>query len=533
MSLLKYLQITLFLFVIFSCSAYSQEQLEFRNLGMQINSAENEFRPIVYNDTLYFRRTITARKSKSYRIYNIACSDIAEGSNISSELIEIYDPSIYGNQNPAIDPKASNSGNIDMDPSTASFSKFFKFHARRLSGLEPKRLEFGISSDYTDMHPAFAPDGSFIVFCSDRPRKTGNTEREKDLDLYISYRNEDNTWSKPFNLGSEINTDENEIAPFIANDGRLFYASKGFIYDSVNIVFSGQKKGILTGSDIYILSEKPNYNIIVAENNNSDDEPFINASMLPRPYNTEYNEISAALWKDSLIYIASDRLRPYDRPDKYNQNGYDLYGFLGKVIEEEPIADDLLESFFVTGYYKLLTDENLNELEDMIDMGVIRSNYKNSYIADPRNEYDESGNKIDYRGLVPLVADYLEVITDRIDRGISQLISGSIDSLKIEVIGYVDERGISHNSIYVGEDYIDPILKYYIQNGDPMNNRVLAGLRAYNTTIYLKNQFIQTPEYHKVKDRIKWRHEGRGVWSDSYLKLEKRRIVININDVSI
>ena len=74
------------------------------------------------------------------------------------------------------------------------------------------------SSDFSTCHPALSPDGSFIVFSSDRDSRNGKK------DLYISYRNGD-TWGSPVNLGKEINTPGNEVFPSIAPDGRLIFSS--------------------------------------------------------------------------------------------------------------------------------------------------------------------------------------------------------------------------------------------------------------------------------------------------------------------
>ena len=74
------------------------------------------------------------------------------------------------------------------------------------------------SSDFSTCHPALSPDGSFIVFSTDRNSQNGKK------DLYISYRNGD-TWGAPVNLGKEINTPGNEVFPSIAPDGRLIFSS--------------------------------------------------------------------------------------------------------------------------------------------------------------------------------------------------------------------------------------------------------------------------------------------------------------------
>ncbi|HYG19640.1 MAG TPA: OmpA family protein [Ohtaekwangia sp.] len=59
-----------------------------------------------------------------------------------------------------------------------------------------------------------------------------SVEREDshgDRDLYVSFMNNDSTWSEPLNLGDVINTASEESAPFLASDDKtLYFSSKGF-----------------------------------------------------------------------------------------------------------------------------------------------------------------------------------------------------------------------------------------------------------------------------------------------------------------
>jgi outer membrane protein OmpA-like peptidoglycan-associated protein len=49
-----------------------------------------------------------------------------------------------------------------------------------------------------------------------------------DQDLYVSFRTGDDSWSKPKNMGSAINTPKVEFAPFLAADNKtLYFASNG------------------------------------------------------------------------------------------------------------------------------------------------------------------------------------------------------------------------------------------------------------------------------------------------------------------
>ncbi|MCZ8217543.1 MAG: OmpA family protein [Cyclobacteriaceae bacterium] len=54
-------------------------------------------------------------------------------------------------------------------------------------------------------------------------------DSEGDRDLYVSFQNADSTWTKPLNLGKNVNTASEEASPFLAADDKtLYFSSKGF-----------------------------------------------------------------------------------------------------------------------------------------------------------------------------------------------------------------------------------------------------------------------------------------------------------------
>ena len=68
-------------------------------------------------------------------------------------------------------------------------------------------------------------------------------ERKDDtkggLDIYVSFRNDDKTWTKPLNLGPNINTSGDEIYAFLASDDKTMY-------------FSSNNYAGFGGTDIYV-----------------------------------------------------------------------------------------------------------------------------------------------------------------------------------------------------------------------------------------------------------------------------------------
>jgi len=86
--------------------------------------------------------------------------------------------------------------------------------------LDPVALPQEINTTYGDNASFISPDEDFIVFASNRPGSAGLH------DLYVSFRNPDNTWSQSKNLGSMINASHEDAFPWISPDGKyLFFNS--------------------------------------------------------------------------------------------------------------------------------------------------------------------------------------------------------------------------------------------------------------------------------------------------------------------
>jgi outer membrane protein OmpA-like peptidoglycan-associated protein len=119
--------------------------------------------------------------------------------------------------------------------------------------------------EYSVAHPSLSKDGKTLFFASDKPGGIGG------VDIYMSTREIGGTWSVPQNLGKEINTIGDEMFPFIADDGTLYFASSGHtglggldIYSSRPVYSAGK----LTGWT------KPE-NLGAPINTNADDFGFI------------------------------------------------------------------------------------------------------------------------------------------------------------------------------------------------------------------------------------------------------------------
>lgn len=83
--------------------------------------------------------------------------------------------------------------------------------------FDPNPLSFcSDKSAYT--HPALSANGKLMIFASNRSGSLGG------MDLYVSIE-KNGTWSDPVNLGDAVNSSSNELYPFLDPENNLFFSS--------------------------------------------------------------------------------------------------------------------------------------------------------------------------------------------------------------------------------------------------------------------------------------------------------------------
>jgi Tol biopolymer transport system component len=165
----------------------------------------------------------------------------------------------------------------------ADYSKYLIMHSRQENGIWTIPSIAPFSGRYTDMSPAFSPDGSRLYFSSLRPL-TENGETKTNLDIWFVERSGD-TWTAPKNIGSPVNTPGSETNPSFMSDGTMVFQ---YI----------EKLGSLKW-DIYIARfENGSY---------STPQPF------PAPINTDFNEAGPFIAPDGsyLLFNTNRSNNPY------------------------------------------------------------------------------------------------------------------------------------------------------------------------------------------------------------------------------
>ncbi len=196
-----------------------------------LNSAQSEYNPVFLNNELYF--TSSRGNGKLYAatgtpftsLYKVASRgaivDIATVAPLPSFInmpnvnngCVTFSPDgrtmVFARGNSG---KRKGGGDVDL-----YISRF-----RNGQWTEPQIITGGVNTpDFWDSTPAFSPDGRTLYFASNRKGGFGGT------DLYSAQMDSRGRFSRVRNLGPEINTPGNEMFPYMAEDGKLYFASDG------------------------------------------------------------------------------------------------------------------------------------------------------------------------------------------------------------------------------------------------------------------------------------------------------------------
>ncbi len=171
-------------------------------------------------------------------------------------------------------------GDCDLWEAQQAGNRFFR----------PRMLGDNVNSKYWESQPYIAPDGSRLYFSSNRPRYEGENHDPDDYDIwYCDWDAARKEWKPARNLGATINTPGQEVAPYIAPDGKtLFYSSNG-------------RKPSIGGLDFY-------HSTRTDAGGNAGNEQWSTPELAPEPINSREDDqfLSMPVTGD-VIYFSSRR----------------------------------------------------------------------------------------------------------------------------------------------------------------------------------------------------------------------------------
>ncbi len=108
--------------------------------------------------------------------------------------------------------KKSNDGTRNLEMMESTFE----------NGKWNTKIAFPLNNkEYSVGHPTLSSDGKTIYFASDMPGGKGG------VDIYKATKDSSGKWANAINLGDKINTEGNEMFPFIHESGLFFFSSDG------------------------------------------------------------------------------------------------------------------------------------------------------------------------------------------------------------------------------------------------------------------------------------------------------------------
>ncbi len=211
------------------------------------------------------------------------------------------------------------------------------------------------SSEYSVGHASLTEDGKTMYFASDMPGGIGG------VDIYICKRNDDGSWTTPENLGAKINTEGDEMFPFIHPEGILFFASNGLLG--------------LGGLDVFLSR--------VTENG------FSNLENIGVPVNSSYDDFAFILDdKQESGYFSSNRLDGKGDDDIYMFRLLRPFNF-GKLIRGT--ATDSLGNILSNVEVSLYDSQDV-----VIETVVTKEDGKYEFEAEQDKNYSLDGIKLEY-----------------------------------------------------------------------------------------------------------------------------------------
>lgn len=336
---------------------------------LPFNSEHSEFGPTIHDDYLYFTSPSNRDEIIKYQyawdetpfldVYKIELDNLdITPKRISSKVnSKFHDGPVCFSKNGNEIYFSSNNKNLAFFPvrgkDEINHLKIFHSKITNEKIKTPEELSFN-SDNYSCSHPSISVNSDTIFYTSDKDDGYGGS------DIYYSVR-EGSGWSDPINAGSEINTERDEMFPFIHESGTLYFSSDGH-------------PG-LGGLDIFkAVKENGEYKI---EN-------------MGYPLNTRFDDFS--------IYVKQNQKEGYFASNRKGGKGSDdIYKFRmtrdskEKLVLSGQIMDDETEQSINNPSVKLVDSEG-----NHISQVPANEQIDYSFYVDPTKDYTIKANHEEY-----------------------------------------------------------------------------------------------------------------------------------------
>jgi hypothetical protein len=203
------------------------------NIGGPVNTNNGEYVPVISADESILIFTYRGERSTG-GLENVKLEPDTDGEYYEDIFISKKVNGIWTDPQ-SIGTNINTRGHDACIALSADGQKLFIFKSTKkdrgdiymstLTGTEwskPVNLGKNINTNYWEGSVCLSADEKTLYFASERPGGFGGR------DLYVTTRLPNGEWGKPVNLGPKINTPYNDDAPFLHADGKtLFFSSEG------------------------------------------------------------------------------------------------------------------------------------------------------------------------------------------------------------------------------------------------------------------------------------------------------------------
>lgn len=243
-----------------------------------VSSTTTDMAPFIHKNTMYFASSrtnqFTSRRTHSWNnqpFLNIFTGDLGENGEVlnikpmgdgmnteyheSNAIVSEDGSELYFTRNNIVEGHK-----VLSDEGVNNLQIFVR---KMLPEGWSKETSFSYNSpSYSVGHPALTKDGKRLFFTSDKPGGIGGK------DLYVCERDELGAWSEPENLGPTINTEGDEMFPYVF-ENLLYFASDGHLglggLDLFRSAIRGKNFGLVENLNFPINSSSDDFGICLDE----------------------------------------------------------------------------------------------------------------------------------------------------------------------------------------------------------------------------------------------------------------------------
>ncbi|MFD2522634.1 OmpA family protein [Emticicia soli] len=448
-----------------------QKKLSFaaKDMGEAINFKTYQYFPVLTadNETLFF----TARSNEGDE--NLFSSQFVDGKWSKPESISsnINTPANEGTCSISADGRTLVFTSCDAKDSFGSCDLYIS----KKVGDEwsaPENLGLNINTHEWEAQPSLSNDGHILYFSSKRRGGFG----EKDLWMSELVNN---VWSPAVNLGNTINTDKDDISPFIhANGHTLFFASEGH---------TG-----MGGFDLFMTEQKLN--------------TYTKPQNLGYPINTHEDQVALFITSDgkkgyySFNTKQTTRLYEFDIPQelstRFSRVNY-VKGIVQDAQTKKNISADIELIDLKTGktIERVKSDTKTGQYTAVLPNGshfglfINKDNYFNKSLSFDFSEKTDANGKTVNVSLEPIRKD-VDIVLNNIffDSGKAELRPESFAELdklllllkgnpqvKVEISGHTDNVGKDTDNLALSQSRADAVVSYLVSKGAIATNVKAVG----------------------------------------------------------